>query len=163
MLNIRKAEQSDNDDIWAIFHEVVSKGDTYAFSPQTGRKEALEIWTLKPDATYVAEVDGKVVGTYFIKPNQPDLGAHVCNCGYMVTEPARGKGVATAMCLHSLAEAGRMGFLAMQFNFVVSTNEGAVRLWQKLGFHIVGTLPGAFNHERFGLVDAHVMFKRFES
>jgi RimJ/RimL family protein N-acetyltransferase len=162
MLSIRKAEQSDNDDIWAIFHEVVAKGDTYAFSPQTGRKEALEIWTLKPAVTYVAELDGKAVGTYFIKPNQPALGAHVCNCGYMVTKLARGRGVATAMCLHSQAEAGRMGFLAMQFNFVVSTNEGAVRLWQKLGFRIVGTLPRAFNHKRFGLVDAHVMFKWFE-
>ena len=161
MLTIREAKKSDCDDIWTIFHEVVSKGDTYSFSTETDRKKALEIWIEKPAATYVAELDGKVVGTYFIKPNQPGLGAHVCNCGYMVAESARGRGVATAMCLHSQAEAQRMGFLGMQFNFVVSTNAGAVRLWQKLGFNIVGTLPKAFNHKRFGLVDAHVMFKWF--
>lgn len=160
MVTIREAQEPDCDDIWAIFHEVVSKGDTYAFSPETERREALEIWIEKPAATYVAELDGKVVGTCFIKPNQPGLGVHVCNCGYMVTESARGRGVATAMCLHSQAEARRMGFMGMQFNFVVSTNVGAVKLWQRLGFNIVGTLPGAFNHKRFGLVDAHVMFKR---
>jgi ribosomal protein S18 acetylase RimI-like enzyme len=161
MVSIRKAKEPDCDNVWTIFHEVVSKGDTYAFSPETARKEAFEIWIEKPTATYVAELDGKVVGTYFIKPNQPGLGAHVCNCGYMVTESARRRGIATAMCLHSQAEAKRLGFLGMQFNFVVSTNVGAVRLWQKLGFNIVGTLPNAFNHKRFGLVDAHVMFKWF--
>jgi ribosomal protein S18 acetylase RimI-like enzyme len=159
MLTIRKAEKSDIDDIWAILHEIVSKGDTYAFPPETSGEEALEIWMERPNATYVAELDGRVFGTYFIKPNQPGLGAHVCNCGYMVTEAARGQGVGTAMCLHSQVEARRMGFLAMQFNFVVSTNTGALRLWEKLGFNIVGTLPKAFNHKRFGLVDAHVMFK----
>jgi len=161
MVTIRKAERADHEGIWAIFHEVVSKGDTYAFSPQTSRKEALEIWIEKPAATFVAELDGKVVGTYFIKANQPGLGAHVCNCGYMVTATARGRGTATAMCLHAQAEAKRIGFLAMQFNFVVSTNVGALRLWQKLGFQIVGTLPKAFNHRHLGLVDAHVMFKWF--
>ncbi len=159
MLAIRKAEPSHHDDIWAIFHEVVSKGDTYAFSPETGRQEALQIWIERPTATYVAELGGKIVGTYFIKPNQPGLGAHVCNCGYMVTGSARGQGAATAMCLHSQEEARRMGFLAMQFNFVVSTNTGAVRLWQKHGFEIVGTLPKAFEHRQLGFVDAYVMNK----
>ena len=161
IVTIREAKEFDGDDIWTIFHEVVSKGDTYAFSPETKRKDALEIWIEKPAATYVAELDGEVVGTYFIKPNQSGLGAHVCNCGYMVRGSARGRGVATAMCQHSQAEARRMGFMGMQFNFVVSTNVGAVRLWQKLGFNIVGTLPNAFNHKRFGHVDAHVMFKWF--
>jgi ribosomal protein S18 acetylase RimI-like enzyme len=161
MMTIRKAEHSDDDDIWAIFREVVTKGETYAFSPETDREEALEIWVERPAATYVAELDGKVVGTYFIKPNQPGLGAHVCNCGYMVTEAAHHQGVATAMCLHSQSEAQRMGFLGMQFNFVVSTNTVAVALWQKLGFNIVGILPKSFNHKLFGFVDAYVMLKWF--
>lgn len=161
MLTIREARRSDEDRIWAIFHEVVGRGETYAFSPETGRQEALEIWIGRSVAVYVAESEGEVVGTYFIKANQPGLGAHVCNCGYMVAESARGRGVATAMCLHSQAQALRMGFLAMQFNFVVSTNTGALRLWQKLGFNIVGTLPKAFNHRELGHVDAYVMFKWF--
>jgi ribosomal protein S18 acetylase RimI-like enzyme len=117
-------------------------------------------WVEAPTTTFVAcNVDGTVLGTYFIKPNQPGQGAHVCNCGYVTSDAARGRGVAAAMCEHSQDEARRMGFRAMQFNFVVSTNEGAVRLWQRLGFAIVGTLPGAFRHPVRGYVDAHVMFK----
>ncbi len=114
MLNIRHAEPSDHNEIWEIFHEIVSHGETYPFAPETERDEALKIWIEIPTATYVAELDLKIVGTYYIKPNQPGLGSHVCNCGYMVSAKARGQGVATTMCKHSQIEAQRMGFLAMQ-------------------------------------------------
>jgi len=106
---------------------------------------------------------GAIIGTYYLKPNQPGLGSHVCNCGYVVSDRARGHGVATLMCVHSQQEAVRLGFRAMQYNLVVSTNDGAIRLWKKLGFDIVGTLPGAFRHPRMGFVDAFVMFKRVDA
>jgi L-amino acid N-acyltransferase YncA len=161
-LTIREARESDHDAIWSIFSGIVSRGDTYPFAPDTGTGEALDLWLNKPTATYVAELEGAVVGTYYIKPNQPELGAHVCNCGYMVSEAVRGQGIGAAMCQHSQDEARRLGFLAMQFNLVVSTNERAVRLWKGLGFEIVGTLPRAFQHRSLGLVDAYVMYKWLE-
>ena len=160
---IRSASRADENAIWSIFHAVVAAGDTYAFDPQTSREEALAYWFHPDTHTYVAESDnGTVVGTYILKPNQPALGSHVANAGFMVSPAARGSGVGRRMGEHCLAEARRLGFRAMQFNFVVSTNEAAVRLWQQLGFQIVGTLPGAFRHTRHGFVDAYVMFKVLE-
>lgn len=159
MLEIRKVKSEDQNAIWKIFHEIVKTGDTYPYQPDTTKEEAIQIWIQSPAATYVAIHQGKIVGTYYIKPNQPDLGSHVCNCGYMVSHEARGLGIATKMCIHSQEEARELGFLAMQFNLVVSTNELAVRLWQKLGFEIIGTLPKVFQHQTLGLVDAHVMYK----
>jgi ribosomal protein S18 acetylase RimI-like enzyme len=100
-----------------------------------------------------------VLGTYYLKPNHPGPGAHVCNCGFVVAQEAQGQGVATAMCVHAQAEAVRMGFRAMQFNLVACTNTRAIRLWRRLGFAVVGTLPGAFHHQRLGFVDALVMYK----
>lgn len=160
---IRYATPADEDAIWSIFHAVVAPGDTYAFDPHTSREEALAYWFRPGTHTYVAESeDGRVVGTYILKPNQPALGSHVANAGFMVSPEARGLGVGRRMGEHCLAEARQLGFRAMQFNFVVSTNEAAVRLWQQLGFQIVGTLPGAFRHARHGFVDAYVMFKALE-
>jgi L-amino acid N-acyltransferase YncA len=156
---VREARPSDRDAIWTIFHEVVAAGDTYPYSPDTPREEGLRLWLDVPRATYVAEVDGQVLGTYYIKANQLGLGDHVCNCGYMVAGRARGQGLGGAMCEHSLVEAQRLGFRAMQYNLVVATNLGAVGLWKKMGFEIVGTLPGAFRHVEQGYVDAHVMFR----
>lgn len=156
---IRKAELSDFEEIWQIFHEVVRQGDTYAFSPDTGKAEAFEIWMKTPTATYVVFDGRSIVGTYYIKPNQPGLGAHVCNAGYMVSRNARRRGIGRAMCEHSQIEAAILGFRAMQFNLVVSTNQGAINLWQELGFTIIGTLPRAFQHKELGLVDAVVMYK----
>lgn len=116
-----------------------------------------------PSATFVAvDEDDEVIGTYYIKPNQPALGAHVCNCGYIVAENARGHGVAAAMCEHSQREALSRDFRAMQYNLVVSTNEGAIRLWKRHGFEIIGTLPKAFRHLQLGFVDAFVMYKQLE-
>ena len=158
MLHIRQATAVDNDPIWDIFHSVVVRGDTYAFDPSIGRKEALEYWLHPSNWCYVVEHEGKVAGTYILRANQPSLGAHVANAGFMVSPSARGLGVGRGMGEHSLREARRLGFRAMQFNFVVSTNEPAVQLWQQLGFKIVGTLPGAFRHLEKGYVDAYVMF-----
>jgi len=158
-LIIRKAESEDFDDIWQIFHTVVSRGDTYTFDPETTRDEARAIWMSPQAWTYVAMLDGQVVGTYFMRRNQPGLGSHVVNAGYMVNPDAQGRGIGRAMCEHSLEEARALGFLAMQYNIVVSTNAPAVALWKKMGFEIVGTLPKVFRHLELGLVDAYVMHR----
>ena len=159
MLIIKKALESDFDAIWPIFHRVVGQGTTYAYDPQTTREQAHSIWMSDGVTTYVASLEDQIVGTYILKPNQPCLGSHVANAGYMVAAEAQGKGIGRAMCEHSLEEARRAGFLAMQFNMVVSTNESAVALWQKLGFSIVGRIPQAFKHSEFGLVDTFVMHR----
>ncbi len=159
---IRKAREGDFESIWPIFHDIVSRGETYPYDPQTNKKQAFEKWMVAPRATFVFERDGKVLGTYYIKANQPGLGSHVCNCGYMVSRRARGEGLATQMCQHSQKAALELGFKAMQFNLVVAANEGAVRLWKKLGFTVVGRLPKAFNHASLGYVDALVMYKWLE-
>lgn len=161
MLTIRPAADTDFDLIWPIFREVVRAGDTYAYALDTTRDEAKTIWLDAPRATYVGALDGETVGTYYLKANQPGLGSHVCNAGYMVSRAARGRGVGRALCLHSQEEAVKLGFKAMQFNLVVSTNP-AVRLWRELGFQAVGTLPGAFEHPSLGFVDALVMYKWLE-
>ena len=129
------------------------------FDPEIAREEALAYWLDPATRCYVAESDGKVVGTYILKPNQLGLGSHVANAAFMVAPDRQGRGLGRAMGEHCLVEARRLGFLAMQFNFVVSTNEPAVSLWRKIGFDIVGTLPGAFRHAERGFVDAYVMFQ----
>ena len=158
-MNIRPATESDRDAIWEIFRVVVASGDTYAFDPGISRKEALAYWMHAANRCYVVERDGTIFGTYILKANQPGLGSHVANAAFMVAPGARGLGVGQAMGEHCLDEARRQGFRAMQFNFVVSTNESAVRLWRRLGFEIVGTLPGAFRHAQKGYVAAHVMYR----
>jgi L-amino acid N-acyltransferase YncA len=159
VVNIRPAASADRDAIWNVFHEVVAVGDTYTFDPQISRAEALAYWFRDDTRTYVAEEDAKVLGTYILKANQTGGGAHVANAAFMVPASARGKGVGRAMAKHCLSEARRLGFRAMQFNFVVSTNESAIHLWQQLGFKIVGTLPNAFRHPTKGYVDVYVMFR----
>ena len=160
MTTIREFRDSDWPEVWQLLHETFAAGDTYSFAPDSTESAIRKIWIDAPAATFVArDADDALLGTYFIKANQPGLGDHVSNCGYVVSPKASGRGVATAMCEHSQSWARAHGFRAMQFNFVVSTNERAVRLWQKLGFEIVGRLPGAFRHRTQGYVDALVMFK----
>lgn len=160
MSTIRKFQAADWPQLWPMLQTTFASGDTYAYAPDSTEEEIYYQWVESPAATYVAVVaTGLVVGTYFIKPNQPGLGAHVCNCGYVVAAAARGQGIAAAMCEHSQTEAVAMGFSAMQFNLVVATNVGAIALWQKLGFAVMATLPRAFAHQRLGLVDALVMYK----
>ncbi len=141
---------------------MVNSGDTYAFDPQISREDALAYWFAKDTSTYVACKDGNIVGTYVLKPNQSAGGSHVANAAFMVPASSRGKGIGRAMAEHCLSEARRLGFRAMQFNFVVSTNESTIHSWKKLGFKIVGTLPGAFRHPEKGYVDVYVMFRSLE-
>ena len=138
---------------------MIAPGDTYAFDPQMSRQDALTYWFRSDTHTYVAEQDRHVVGTYILRPNQSGGGSHVANAAFMVASNARGQGIGRAMGEHCLREARRLGFRAMQFNFVVSTNEGAIRLWKQLGFEIVGTLPDAFRDPGKGYVDVYVMFR----
>jgi L-amino acid N-acyltransferase YncA len=158
-MNIRPATKEDFDKIWPIFHEIAAAGETYAYPQDIGKDQALKLWLEIPRQTFVFEEAGKILGTYYIKTNQPGPGNHVCNCGYMVSSEARGRGLATKMCIHSQEEAKRLGYKAMQFNFVASSNEGATHLWTKLGFETVGRLPKAFNHPDRGFIDALVMYK----
>ena len=158
-MQIRPATNADREEIWNIFHEIVTAGDTYAFDPNISRGEALDYWFRADTRTYIAEKDGRVAGTYILKPNQSGPGSHVANAAFMVTSNVQGSGVGRAMAEHCLSEARRMGFHAMQFNFVVSTNTPAIYLWKQLGFEIVGTLPGAFRHPGKGYVDAYIMFR----
>jgi L-amino acid N-acyltransferase YncA len=158
-MNIRPALELDRDAVWKIFHATIAPGDAFVYDPSTSREEAMAYWFAKGTRTYVAEQDGKVVGSYILRANRPGLGNHVANAGFMVDPAVRGSGVGRAMGEHALVEARHLGYVAMQFNFVISTNESAVHLWQSLGFKIVGTLPGAFRHARKGFVDAYVMFR----
>jgi L-amino acid N-acyltransferase YncA len=161
MLNIRPATESDRDAIWEMFREVIAAGETYPLGPEISRDEALVYWFQRGARVYVAEEDRHLLGSYTLHANQSGGGAHVANAGFIVSKGARGKGIGRAMGEHCLKEARRVGFRAMQFNFVVSTNESAVKLWQELGMKIVGTLPGAFHHPKRGYVDVYVMFRSF--
>lgn len=158
-MKIRNATEADFEQIWPIFHEIVAAGDTYAIPRNTTRPEALELWLQKPHQTFVLSDHGEILGTYYIKPNHPGPGSHVCNCGYMVAPKARGRGLATAMCRHSQQIARALGYKAMQYNLVVCTNTVAIALWKRLGFEVVGRLPKAFEHPSRGYVDALVMYK----
>lgn len=183
MIEIRAAAQADRDAIWNIFHEIVAAGNTYAFDPKMSREEALTYWFRADTHTYVAEMrrpsvgeaanfpgtatpsptagteDRVIVGTYILRPNQLGPGSHVANAAFMVASDAQGSGVGRKMAEHCLSEARRMGFRAMQFNFVVSTNAAAIHLWEQLGFKVVGTLSGAFHHPEEGYVDVYVMYR----
>jgi ribosomal protein S18 acetylase RimI-like enzyme len=158
-MSIREATSADAEQIWPILHEIAAAGEAYAYPRDITKEQALLLWLDAPRKTYVFEERGQILGTYYIKTNQAGPGDHVCNCGYAVSPQARGRGLATALCEHSQERARELGYEAMQFNFVVSSNEGAVRLWQKLGFAIVGRLPKAFRHPTRGYVDALVMYK----
>src|SRR5215472_12792857 len=179
-MKICLATEADCDAIWNIFREVVVAGDTYAMDPNVSREDALAYWFGPGTRTYVAQGDpladgvavpGKptasseitrarqILGTYILRPNQSGGGSHVANAGFMVSASARGQGIGRAMAEHCLSEARRLGFRAMQFNYVISTNTAAIHLWEDLGFEIVGTLPSAFRHPDQGYVDVHVMYR----
>jgi len=163
MLTLRAAHSGDLDAIWAIFEPVLRTGETYSLPRNMGREEALAYWLSSSHEIFVAVDNDQVVGTYYLRPNQRGGGSHVANCGYMTAAAATGRGVARAMCAHSLEQAKRRGFRAMQFNFVVGTNERAVRLWQSFGFEIVGRLPEAYLHPVVGYTDAFVMYRALGS
>lgn len=160
MIHIRAAEEKDHDSIWRIIQEVISTGDTYVFNPGSTRGQMLDYWCGTDKHTYVAEIDGNVVGTFIIKDNQPDLGSHVANASYMTLPSVFGKGIGRAMGEFSLNEAKRLGYRSMQFNIVVTTNERAIGLWKKLGFKIIGEIPEAFCDRTKGYVNAFIMWRK---
>lgn len=156
---MRTAAEADRAAIWKILEPVIRRGETYTLPADMSEPEALAFWFSPGNEVLVWEARGKVLGTYFLRANQRGGGAHVANCGYVTADAAQGRGIARAMCLHSMERAKERGFLAMQFNFVVSTNVRAIKLWQGLGFETVGRLTGAFRHPGKGLVDALVMYR----
>lgn len=156
---IRPAASTDAGAIWRVIEPILRAGETYTLPRDLAEREALAYWLSPEREVFVAEDRGQVLGTYYLRANQKGGGAHVANCGYVTAPWASGQGVARAMCAHSLDRARARGFRAMQFNFVVSSNERAVRLWQTFGFEIVGRLPGAFLHPALGYVDAYVMYR----
>lgn len=147
------------DGVWDIFQQVIAKGDTYVFHPDTSKRELQQHWFAPTMQTFVAEDQGKVFGTYVLKPNHIGLGDHIANCSYMVAPASQGRGIGKLLCEHSLAVAKTGGYLAMQFNIVVSTNEAAMALWKKYGFEVIGTTPDGFRHSKYGYVDTHIMYK----
>ncbi len=158
-MKIRKAIESDLDQVWQLFSEVIKTGDTYVFKPNTPKKDLKKHWFADYMETYVIEENGQILGTYIIKPNQIDLGNHIANCGYMVNPAAQGKGIGKKLCEHSLKIAKKNSYEGIQFNIVVSTNKGAVELWKKYGFEIIGTTPKGFRHAKLGFVDTYIMYK----
>ncbi len=156
-MRVRAAGPGDAEAIWSVLAPIFRAGDTYTVDPDISRGDALAYW--RQGRVYVAEDNGEILGTYYLKTNQRGGGAHVCNCGYATATAARGRGVAGAMLNHSLDEARALGYRAMQFNFVVATNEGAIRLWRRAGFEEIGRLPGVFLHPERGYVDALIMLK----
>jgi ribosomal protein S18 acetylase RimI-like enzyme len=159
MITVRPAGSGDADAVWKILEPTIRAGETYTLPRDMTREQALAYWFTPGNEVFVAEENGDVLGTYFLHANQKGGGAHVANCGYITSIHSTGRGVARAMCAHSLEHAKARGFRAMQFNFVVSTNQRAVTLWQSFGFEIVGRLPGAFLHPTTGYVDAYVMYR----
>jgi len=161
-LAIHPATDSDHDAIWAILEPMIRGGETYTLPRDMSKQQALEYWFAEDKETFVWKENGEVLGTYFLKANQQGGGVHVANCGYLTSAATQGRGIARQMCLHSMERARERGFRAMQFNFVVSTNERAIKLWTNLGFEIVGRLPLAFKHPTLGFVDALVMHRQIK-
>jgi GNAT superfamily N-acetyltransferase len=159
----RASEDRDWPGIWKVFREVISHGDTYSYPPYMSEDQAKDAWIRKGCRAYVVRDRDEVVDTPTIRTNTPGLGDHVANAGYMVHKDYRGRGIAQAMCSFSLKEAKRLGYEAMQFNFVVASNVLAVEVWKKMGFKIIGTVPRAFRHAKLGPTDVHIMHHSLEA
>lgn len=159
-MEIRKYREEDKEAIWKIIEYVISKGDSFTFAPDVSREFAIEDWCRPEKHTFVAVSENKIVGTFYIKANQTGLGSHVANGSYMVSPDARRTGIGRMMGEFSLEEARKLGFYAMQFNFVVKSNEKAVNLWKSLGFEIIGEIPEAYRHLENGLTNAYIMYRK---
>lgn len=159
MMNIRLYAEQDEEALWAILKPIIRAGETYPIPRDQSREEVLAYWTQKSHETFIADMDGEILGTYYIRPNNQGGGAHIANCGYMTSPSAQGKGIARAMCAHSLTHARKVGYRGIQFNFVIANNQRAVALWHSFGFETLCTLPNVFDHPKDGMVDALVMFK----
>lgn len=150
---------NDADALWDVLGPEFQAGETYAIDPYISKADAIDYWTGQSNKAFIVRAKSQVVGTYYLRPNYDGGGAHVCNCGFMVIKDARGMQVGRFMFEHALDLAANQGYLAMQFNFVISTNEHAIKLWQSEGFEIVGRLPKAYLHPKAGYVDALVMHR----
>ncbi len=159
-LNFRQATPSDSDALWELIKPIIREGSTYVFSPDSSEEKMVAYWLGEDKLTYVAESEGKIVGIFYLKANQPDRGAHIVNAGYMVSQEHKGKGIGKAMAEFSFYEAKRLGYQAMQFNYVVKSNTAAVSLWTKLGFEIVGEVPDAFSHPDLGLTNVLILYRK---
>jgi len=160
LVQISNITKSDFEAFWPVFKDIVIAQETYAFDPEIDFETAYDLWCLSPHKSYVIKENGLILGSYYIKANASGPSSHISNCGYMVNPDSRGKGIARKLCLHSQQTAKELGYSAMQFNSVVSTNEIAIKLWEKLGYKIIGTIPNAYHHKKLGLVDAFIMYKQ---
>jgi L-amino acid N-acyltransferase YncA len=160
-MEIREFTEADWPEVWNIYQTVVNAGETYTYDPGWSEEHAKSIWVEEaPGRTFVATDAARVVGTAHVGPNKPGRGSHVATASFMVDANARGLGVGRALGAHVLADARRAGYYSMQFNAVVESNTGAVRLWKDLGFEIIGTVPEAFEHPTLGKVGLHIMYRR---
>jgi len=163
VVQISEITRSDFESFWPVFKDVVLAQETYAFDPKIDFETAYDLWCLSPDKAYAIKENGLILGSYYIKANASGPSSHISNCGYMVSPGSRGKGIARKLCLHSQQVAIELGYSAMQFNSVVSTNEVAIKFWGKLGYQIIGTIPKAYKHKKLGLVDSFIMFKQLRT
>lgn len=159
-LTIRPLPRREFDKVWPIFEAIIRAGKTYSYSPDLSMEEARGIWCAPEKTPYVAEVDGEAVGTFYLRANQLGLGNHVANGGFMVAPEHVGKGYGTHMARHMVAEAKAAGYHGMQFNFVVEDNDHSLRIWQRLGFEIVGRVPDAFRHSEKGLTAVYILYRK---
>jgi len=162
-VQIIEITKNDFELFWPAFKEVVYAQETYAFDPNIDFESAYNLWCSSPQKTYVIKDDGAILGSYYIKANAAGPSSHISNCGYMVNPKSRGRGIARKLCVHSQQVAAELGYSAMQFNSVVSTNEIAINLWKKLGYKIIGTIPKAYNHKKLGYVDSFIMYKQLRT
>ena len=158
-IKITPATSADEERIWALLQPVFSAGDTYAVDPLIDRDAAIAYWMEADKTAFILRIEGQAVGTYYIRPNHPGGGAHICNCGFITAPSARGKGVARRMLDHALIEAKQQGYRAMQFNFVLASNQRALAIWQRNGFATIGRIPQAFLHPKQGYVDALILHR----
>jgi ribosomal protein S18 acetylase RimI-like enzyme len=159
-MEIRKATEEDKAGVWKIINAVIAGGDTYVFAPDTSESEMVSYWFSAEKYVYVAVVENEIVGTYWLKANQPGLGDHIGNGAYMVWPESRGKRVGKTMALHSIEEAKKIGYQAIQFNFVVKSNTVAVNLWKSVGFEVIGEIPDAIRHTTKGFTNAYIMYRK---
>jgi GNAT superfamily N-acetyltransferase len=161
-MRVREFVEADWAGVWPIVREVVQAEETFCYDPAMTAEQAHETWVTRPPGATVVAVEGdRIVGTAHMEANRPGRGSHVATASFMVDANARGCGVGEALCRYALDWARGRGYAGMQFNAVVETNEAAVRLYRRLGFHIVGTVPGAFDHPKLGRVGLHVMYLEF--
>jgi ribosomal protein S18 acetylase RimI-like enzyme len=158
-LIIRPASSDDLEDIWRMWKDIMDQKVYFAFDDQTTKEDIIKSWINLNNHCFVAEKVNSIVGAYILKPNQPGYGKHIANASYLVDTTFRGGGIGHQLCVHSIESAKKIGFRGMQFNFVVSTNTMAIRIWERYGFEIIGTIPGGFYHVEKGYVDVYIFFK----